>query len=198
MSHKQTKLLIIALLIIAIVILIIVCNDRETSITIVERMNDSDDTKYPICPTGYIISGENCIPDGIKQPVQCEGNDKATNGMCRKEKTITCPVDYILKTTYCFNPTTKKQAPFSQATCPAGYSKSGIFCHLDYEGKCPPNFKNTKFGNTPCTQDSETISPQCEINYNLKDGKCHKSPTAEAFDRANAVEARAVASLGNY
>jgi hypothetical protein len=200
MSHKETKVLLLGLLVAAIIVMLIICMDGHSPVVVVERLDNNDEVKYPNCPSGYILSGANCVPDGSKHKLTCDNDiDTVVDGMCRKMAVVSCPNDFVIKSKFCYNPKTKEQIPFDQATCPPGYDKNGPFCYKEYEGKCPTNYKNMKMGDMPCVQEFDTMSPSCPNNYNLKNGKCYKSATAvEAFARANAVEQKALSSLYNY
>ncbi len=199
---KESNLLILVLIITTIAILIMICIDGNDSIVIIESLDEpSNDSqgKYPQCPQGYILSGANCIPDGITISSQCDKLDTDLgNGVCKKETTVTCPVGTLLKTTYCVDPETKKQIPLSEATCPTGYTKDGPICSMVYDGKCPTNYKNIKMGNAPCKHEFESLQPYCETGYTLNNNKCFKIPqSTETFAKANEIESRAMASLYN-
>ncbi len=198
---KESHILISALIVIAIILFILICVDNSKTVVVIDNVETMDEPtagKYPVCPSGYILSGSNCVPDGTSYVAQCDPSDEVlSDGQCRKEITAQCPAGYLLKPTSCVDAITKEKKPLTEATCPAGYTQNGPLCSLIYDGKCPTNFKNVKMGSSPCRHEFETISPQCEDGFSMKDGKCFvvKSASAEAFTRANIVEQRALESL---
>jgi hypothetical protein len=194
-NHKCRNTTVVAI-IVALVILLtaIIAFNRYESLTI-ERLDDNG--RFADCPSGYVLNGSSCIPDNsgsVRQ--QCnEGGDALNEGICEYKTAATCPGDMRNMFKYCKDFNTNKIAPISSATCTSPEMvKSGAYCIKRYTGTCPPYYTNTKQGANACVQASPKISPNCKEGETLNEGRCTKK-SAEAFVRANMIEAEALRSL---
>ncbi len=194
MSCRPSTVFLALLGMLAIIMILNIILYHETEH--LEHLEQPKEGTYAKCPDGYILSGALCIPDDIQRPHTCDKYDqKKDDGMCMKEETVVCPDGFLTMATHCYNPKTKEKKPFSDATCPDGYTREGAFCHLEYAGSCPPYFKNTKAKPFACAQEMPSISPWCDADMQLKDGKCYSSAIAAAFAKSTAVEQKAFESL---
>jgi hypothetical protein len=156
-----------------------------------------DNMRYADCPKGYILSGDQCIPDSdgnIRQTCP-DGGTPLNEGVCRIRKKATCPDGYDnIGGVNCQNLSNKHMLPISEATCAAGETKEGGFCVKKYAGTCPSYYVNSGTGVNACTHEFPSMSPTCNTGETLKDGRCYTG-SVETFARANEIEAKAIASL---
>lgn len=177
-----------ALLVLIIFVIMVVYRSHS-----VEHMTSS---RYADCPQGYSLNGNSCVPAvGAEVAPQCPSGGTPVDGVCVDRHAATCPSGYQNYSYACKNiDDPKKTLPLSRATCPAGATKVDWQCETRYDGVCPMNYKNSKSGELACVPEYPSLSPQCNSDETLLDGKCFPVTKSEAFVRAQQMEAEALAA----